>query len=96
MRESVESNRIEFVQLFLEHKDVVKIDLPDKSGLTPLIVAANNGRAEIVTLLARNGADPNRKDLAGNTGMIYACWFGHYEVARALVLAGCDIELRDG
>eukprot|EP00440_Ansanella_granifera_P032514 gb/GFBE01035278.1/.p1 GENE.gb/GFBE01035278.1/~~gb/GFBE01035278.1/.p1 ORF type:complete len:166 (+),score=55.21 gb/GFBE01035278.1/:1-498(+) len=48
--------------LCTEQKDLIDINLPDKEGKTPLMVAAKNGHAKIVAALLRAGADPGLAD----------------------------------
>nr|XP_054768153.1 uncharacterized protein LOC129275678 [Lytechinus pictus] len=51
-----------------------QIDLPDKEGKTPLMIACLHGFTETVKSLLSNGADPNSRNVQdGNTPMHYAC-----------------------
>ena len=43
-----------------------------RQGVTPLMVAARLGPAEVVRLLLANKADPNKPDFTGRTGLTYA------------------------
>jgi uncharacterized protein len=45
------------------------VDAADNRGRTPLMIAAENGHAEIVDLLIGHGADPGLKDKAGKTAL---------------------------
>jgi ankyrin repeat protein len=48
------------------------IDIPDKQGKTPLMLAAQNDNSYLVILLIENGADINLKDKNGKTAFSYA------------------------
>ncbi|AIE75326.1 MULTISPECIES: ankyrin repeat domain-containing protein [unclassified Synechocystis] len=52
---------------------------------TPLMVAANLNLADLISLLANHGADPNQTDPSGSTALMWACHRGHLEVVKALL-----------
>jgi ankyrin repeat protein len=54
-------------------------------GLTPLHVAAKNGRAETFRLLVKMGGDALAKDNDGNTALHFAAYDGHVETVKMLV-----------
>src|SRR5688572_9593405 len=60
-------------------------------GLTPLIIASNNGFTEIATHLIDAGADVNSTDRSGFTPLIGAAQFGHATLIPILVEAGADL-----
>lgn len=71
----------------------------DSSGKTPLMLAAMEGYAEIVTLLLQedierfpNNDDPliDRMDLQGETALTLATLFHHEAVVMTLIKAGCN------
>jgi Ankyrin repeats (3 copies) len=58
-------------------------------GLTPLMLAASNGRAEVVRVLIRHGAEVNAfNDAERGTALSLAVRNGHDDVARILREAG--------
>lgn len=59
-------------------------DLPQQQGITPLHGAAGAGRADLVELLRRAGADPRRTDEAGRDAAVHAREHGHDALADAL------------
>ncbi|XP_014237544.1 ankyrin repeat domain-containing protein 27-like [Trichogramma pretiosum] len=66
-----------FVKLFLEICDdsgrAVDIDARDKRGNTPLYVAAQYRRDDLVKLLLRVGANPNLANVEGQTPLHFIC-----------------------
>jgi ankyrin repeat protein len=61
-------------------------------GLTPMIIASNNGYTEIATHLIEAGADVNSADHSGFTPLMGAAQFGHATLIPILVEAGADLE----
>mmetsp|Transcript_45182 Transcript_45182/g.55335 ORF Transcript_45182/g.55335 Transcript_45182/m.55335 type:complete len:165 (+) Transcript_45182:83-577(+) len=55
----VQDGLVDVVEDYLEtgKKDLIDINLPDKDGKTPLMVAAQNGHAKVVAALLKAGAD---------------------------------------
>lgn len=50
----------------------VPVDSANDVGVTPLMVAASQGDADIVGMLLRRQANPNAKDLSGRSALYYA------------------------
>lgn len=55
----VQDGLVDVVEDYLEteKKDLIDINLADKDGKTPLMVAARNGHAKVVAALLKAGAD---------------------------------------
>uniref|UniRef100_A0A0E0HKA7 RING-type E3 ubiquitin transferase n=1 Tax=Oryza nivara TaxID=4536 RepID=A0A0E0HKA7_ORYNI len=53
---------------------------------SPLHVAAAKGHHEIAALLLENGADVNARNIYGQTPLMQACRFGHWEVVQTLLV----------
>lgn len=68
------------------------VNATDARGMTPLHIAANNGRADLVKILLENGANPNAtsihkptQELFGTTPLMMAAARGHEGAVKALV-----------
>lgn len=72
-------------------------DLQDRTGATPLHLAARAAQLPLATLLVREGgADVGATDGAGRTPLHYACQEGHYETAQFLMLTcGACAKVQD-
>ena len=57
----------------------------DDENRTPLMLAARQGRADLVRLLLKAGADPQLTDAIGESGFIMAAAHGHAEVCQVLL-----------
>lgn len=64
-------------------------------GWTPLHLAARQGRADLVELLAEAGADVHAEDPAGQTPLFPACGCGRREAAAALIHRGAEVNTAD-
>jgi ankyrin repeat protein len=71
------------------------VNLPDRRGRSPLIVAVLMNHVEAVGLLLAAGADVNYRDHHGATALCYAAEAGLFELAELLVKRGADTELAD-
>jgi hypothetical protein len=66
----------------------------DGTGITPLILAAVNGRAEVVAYLLSKGASPDAASADGRTPLAVAAVGCHVEVVRLLCTAGASVNMR--
>ncbi|XP_044506043.1 E3 ubiquitin-protein ligase XBAT33-like [Mangifera indica] len=62
---------------------------------SPLHFAAAKGHNEIVALLLENGADVNSRNYCGQTALMQACRYGHWEVVLTLLLFRCNVIRAD-
>ncbi|XP_050223786.1 E3 ubiquitin-protein ligase XBAT33 [Mercurialis annua] len=62
---------------------------------SPLHFAAAKGHNEIVALLLDNGADVNSRNYCGQTALMQACRYGHWEVVQTLLLFRCNVTRAD-
>lgn len=91
---AVKSGCWEIVE-FLLFKNVEIIDLADKNGRTPTILAASEGHLAIIDILIEKGADLNAQDRDGLTALSWACLKGHYNAALALLEQKVDVNHAD-
>ncbi|KAH9498315.1 Ankyrin repeat domain-containing protein 33B, partial [Bulinus truncatus] len=79
--------------------DVPELDvnLPDKEGNTPLILAAQAGHTDAVRLLLQDfkGIRIDQPNRLGMTALLKAAIQGRTDCARLLLYAGADPKLRD-
>ena len=61
-------------------------------GMTPLFIASQNGRAEIVSVLLAARADAAQGCFGGATPLYIACSKDHSDVASLLVRAGAPVD----
>jgi len=64
----------------------------DNKGKTPLMYAAESGRADSLRALLAAGADPNARDGEGETPLMYAAKGGDADSLRALLDAGVEVD----
>lgn len=71
----------------------VNVDQRDAAGRTALMVAAENGRLQIVNLLLSKGADLNAHDNRfGSTAVMLAAYSGHEDIVEILIHNGADVN----
>ncbi|KAG0473998.1 hypothetical protein HPP92_015855 [Vanilla planifolia] len=62
---------------------------------SPLHYSAAQGHHEIVSLLLESGVDINLRNFRGQTALMQACQFGHWEVVQTLMLFKANIHKTD-
>ena len=60
-------DHVETARELLTHGAIA--DIPDKTGATPLLIAAEKNATRVAELLLAHGADPARRDDYGRTPM---------------------------
>ena len=71
-----------------------KVDVQNRYGWTPLMLAALRGQSSLVALLLAAGADPSAvADKHGYTPLALAAQKGYVEVTRTLLAAGATTEV---
>ncbi|KAK2878411.1 hypothetical protein Q8A67_019202 [Cirrhinus molitorella] len=73
----------------------VEVDVYDKMGFTPLMVAAQKGLTSLVNILVKNGADINKRDSTGKDSLMHACYAGHLDTVKFLRKCGSTWQSRD-
>ena len=67
--------------------------LPPPPGNTPLIQAAQGGRAAVARFLLQRGADPSAANADGNTPLSWAAFNGNDAIVRDLLRAGASVDV---
>ena len=68
-------------------------NLSNGEGWTPLLFAVDAGKAEVVALLVKYGALPDKGDNEGWTPLMLAAAYGHTLIAKCLIDAQADVDL---
>ena len=86
---AIKDNSEKVIDLLLSDKKI-DVDLSNKSGETPLMMASIQGNLALVqTLVLKNKA---MVDHIGWTPLHYACAKGHFDVAQFLVANGAKVD----
>lgn len=71
------------------------VNARDKSGRTPLMMAALWGHSRCLAVLALKGADLHQQDNAGQTALHHAVQGSSAEAATALIRLGADVAVKN-
>lgn len=63
--------------------------------ITPIMIAATRGEANIVALLLDHGVDINGQDPMGMTALAQAAYAGHTNVVDLLIQRGANLNVQD-
>lgn len=63
---------LDFMKLLIEQEPYININLRDKKGNTPLILAVHEGLDEVIELLLERKADANLRNKKGETALLLA------------------------
>ena len=74
----------------LIHEQNAPVDGSLSDGLTPLMIASQNGNLEIVKELLIAGVNPNASRTDGATALLWASLQGYLEVVQELLKAGAN------
>ncbi|MFZ4063274.1 MAG: ankyrin repeat domain-containing protein [Polynucleobacter sp.] len=85
---AIREKSLKVVDLLIANKSI-DVNLTNKSGETPLMIASIDGELEVDKLLVQKGAEVNR---IGWTPLHYACTTGKLEVAQYLVANGAKVN----
>jgi uncharacterized protein len=69
------------------------IDAVDERGNTLFIVACQNGQRKIAQLAVDSGADMNKQNIGGNTGLHFLYAFGYRDIASYFESRGASTSI---
>ncbi len=72
-----------------------QIDVPDKHGDTPLMIAAAGGHEDMARYLLKRRAIPNRKNNIGRTALMMAAADGNANMVKILIDGGAVLDEKD-
>ena len=79
--------------LLLEHG--ADVEVTDSNGMTPFLMAVNEGRVEMADFLANQGANVRAADDGGVTGLHVAAIKNNAQLLRWFYDKGCEINAQD-
>lgn len=88
-------NDYEKIALICQSRPQPNINVPDASGMSPLMRACAMAREDIVITLLECGADVNFRNSANRTSLMLACLVGNLKVIKTLVEHKANLKLRD-
>lgn len=98
LHEAIRHNEMEVIHQLLKSK-VIKLDVKNDSGRTPLMVASERDDIDIVKLLIGAGADLNVQIPSGlykgETALHIATRQNHQEVVQHIIYGGADLNIKE-
>jgi ankyrin repeat protein len=88
-KQAISEGHIEAIKKIFDYK--FDVNLQNGNGVTPLILAAKEGNAEIVELLLQNGSDVNHKSIF-ETALMQAVSQGYKSVVKILLENKADVN----
>lgn len=88
---AIERGQIQSVSELLERGADANM-LLDDLGTTPLMLAVEHGRADILRLLIERGARVNEQRPDGETALTLAAWYGRMDVVDILLARGSNVN----
>lgn len=91
---SCKNGKLEKVKEFIEVENV-DVNKKNTQGYTPLILAADNNRMDVVKYLIEKGADVNYQDIYDRTALHYAAIRQYIDIVEILIEADTNWNLKD-
>ena len=88
------ARHLSIVEMLLNHDNGL-LEISDYRGQTPLFLAIDSQRTNIVQLLLDRGANVQAKDVDKMTALMLACQQNNVEIMRLLLAAQADPHARD-
>ena len=92
---AVLANNARYVDFLFDKCNGVNPSLKDVFGMTPLLMATETGKLEIVQLLLKHGASPNETNSSGMTCLMLSSINDHVGVAEVLIDHGANVNSLD-
>jgi len=92
MHNAIDANNIQKIKALAE-KDPALLNKLDKDGQSPLFLAANSNKPDIVKLLIELGARINVRNKYGQTALHGASFLGHIECMKVLIINGANVNV---
>jgi ankyrin repeat protein len=83
LHKAIKKGNLELAKKLITEKKGINTE--NKSGVTPLMLAAGIGQQEIVSALLNAGADINARDENGWRPLMYAAFQGHIDIVKSLM-----------
>lgn len=93
MFEAVISGKLSAVKRLVQGG--ASVNIREKDGVTPIMIAASRGDSVLIRYLIENGANLKLRNEIGQTVVMIASKTGHARVLHDLVLAGAEIDAVD-
>jgi len=90
---AVQKGQLQRVKNLVE-KHGVPVNIQNNQGITPLMVAANNGKTNIVRYLIRKGANVRRESRNGKRAIHNAARYDHVNIIRMILSAGEHVNTK--
>ena len=78
----------------LFYKGIRNVNVKGDNNVTPLILASQEGKLEVVNFLLDKGASVNDVMTDGKTALLMACKNGHTEIVKRLMEKGANQSLK--
>lgn len=73
-------------------KNKAKLDIVNKLGFQPIVVATLNNNLDGIKLLIKSGADIKQRDKEGNSVLYHSLIYGHLDIAKYFIQKGLSID----
>lgn len=77
------------------NSNMIKVDIEDHVGRTPLSWAVAYGHGELFNMLLQNGANPDSMNQLGFTPLFYAAVSGRVDMMQRLIEGGAQVDTVD-